>query len=107
MSIEESVAKQALGLGAGAALGAITGVASSNPGYGQCVPRTAIQVGQTAGVAMRNGASVSGAAAAGAAVLTAKAAAVGTAVVAAAPVIAGAAVVGAIGYGIYKLFSDE
>jgi hypothetical protein len=106
-STKKAVAKQALGVGLGTAVGAMTGRAvSGTMPYNPHVPRTAIQAGQAAGAALRNGAGVSGAAAAGAAVLTAKAAAIGTAAVAAAPFVAGAAAVGAIGYAAYRLFSD-
>jgi hypothetical protein len=100
MSIQETAAKQAVGLGAGFLAGAASGVAKSSRSA-VCNPRmpgTAIQVGQAAGAAMRNGAGVTGAAAASAAVLTAKAAAVGAVATAAAPVIATVAAVGAVGY---------
>jgi hypothetical protein len=106
--IEDTAKVQALGLGVGATVGALTGVATStNSNYGRGVPKTAMQVGQASGAALRNGAGVSGAAVAGAAVLTAKAAAIGTAVAAAAPIVAGLAAVGTIGYAAYKFLSDD
>jgi len=107
MSIEENVKKQAAGLSAGAAMGALTGIASSSTRMNPYAPQTAIQVGQAAGAALRNGSGVSGAAVAGAAVLTAKAAAITTVAVAAAPFVVGAAVIGGIGYAAYKLWNDD
>jgi hypothetical protein len=106
--IEDTAKMQAFGLGAGATIGAVTGVATSaNSNYRRGMPKTAMQVGQASGAALRNGAGVSGAAVAGAAVLTAKAAAIGTAVVAAAPIVGGLAAVGTLGYAAYKLLSKD
>lgn len=102
-SFQQTVKHQAIGLGLGAGMGAITGSAlpAARHHIRGC-PDLAMQAGSAITAAARNGASVGGSLAAGAAVVTAKAAAIATATttvaVAAAPFVAGAAVA----YGLYR-----
>ncbi|MCP3918445.1 MAG: hypothetical protein GY711_23110 [bacterium] len=110
--IEKAIVAQGTAAGIGAAVGAVTKqtVASGRPMRGGL----AVQVGSAVGSAAAQGASVGGSAAAGAAVISGKAAVVGAGAakvaavsVAAAPVALPALALGAIGYGLFRLFSDD
>jgi len=96
-SFQQAVTHQVVGFGLGAGVGAITGsVLPAARHHIRGCPDLAMQAGSAITAAARNGASVGGSLAAGAAVVTAKTAAVCTATatvaVAAAPFVAGAAV---------------
>lgn len=105
---EEAIIKAAVG----GAIGVTAGLANTRPvhlhraGLGAPVATFA----QTTTHALKHGATVGSALGAGATAVVggpAVVAAVTSAAVVAAPFVAAAAVAGAVGYGLYKLFSDD
>ncbi len=101
-SIKEGIANQAIAAGIGATSGYLTKHAL-NGGHGRGY--AAAQAGSVLGAGFANG-GVSGAAAAGTALVAAKATAVAAVATAAAPIVVGAAIIGGVGYGLYKLFEE-
>ena len=108
-SKEQIASEQAALLALGATVGAATHKAwmPTHAVGDRRNPPIAVQVGSAMGAAAIGGAGFSGTVAAGTAVVTAKIAAATVVATAAAPFVLGAAAIGAVGYGLFKLFSDE
>lgn len=106
--IEEAVVKGAVG----GTIGVAAGLANARPVHlhRAGVGAPAATFAQATTHALKHGATVGGALGAGATAVVggpAVVAAVSTAAVAVAPLVLGAAALGAIGFSLYKLFSDD
>lgn len=106
--VDKAVTKHALPVAMGGTLGVVAGLTNAAPVHlrhaGAGAP--AASFAQATTHALRHGATVTGALGAGATAAVGGPAVVAAAV-AAAPFVLGAAAVGAIGFGLYKLFSDD